>query len=66
MTGLWKDVRFALATWSPSALRPANPTRPAGVTSAPMTFEHEGKQYIGVAFGDRTTKPELIAFVLGT
>ena len=33
---------------------------------APMTFEHEGKQYIVVAFGDRTTKPEFIAFVLRT
>ncbi|MDX1382493.1 MAG: PQQ-binding-like beta-propeller repeat protein [Thermoanaerobaculia bacterium] len=37
---------------------------PAGVTSAPMTYLHEGKQYIVVAVGGRRHAAEWFAFTL--
>ena len=37
---------------------------PAGTTGAPMTYMHQGKQYIVVAIGGREQPPELIAFAL--
>ena len=37
---------------------------PAGVTSAPMTYMHEGKQYIVVAIQGREHAPEFIALSL--
>lgn len=37
---------------------------PAGTTSAPMSYVHEGKQYIVVAIGGTDTPPEWIAFGL--
>ena len=36
----------------------------AGTTGAPMTYMHEGKQYIVVAVSSRATDPELIALGL--
>lgn len=37
----------------------------AGTTGAPMTYLHEGKQYIVVAVSSRATEPEWIALGLG-
>ena len=37
---------------------------PAGVTSAPMTYMHEGKQYIVVAIQGREHAPEFVALSL--
>ena len=37
---------------------------PAGTTGAPITYMHQGKQYIVVAIGGREQPPELIAFAL--
>ena len=37
---------------------------PTGVTGAPMTYMHEGKQYIVVAIGGRNHPPEWIALGL--
>jgi glucose dehydrogenase len=37
---------------------------PAGTTGAPITYMHQGKQYIVVAIGGREQAPELIAFAL--
>jgi quinoprotein glucose dehydrogenase len=37
---------------------------PAGTTGAPMTYMHEGKQYIVVAIGGIEAPPELIALRL--
>ena len=36
----------------------------AGTTGAPMTYMHEGKQYIVVAVSSRATDPEWIALGL--
>lgn len=36
----------------------------AGTSGAPITYLHEGKQYIVVAIGDRLYSPELVAFAL--
>ena len=36
----------------------------AGTTNAPISYLHEGKQYILVAIGDRDHSPELLAFTL--
>ncbi len=36
----------------------------AGVTGAPITYLHEGRQYIVAAIGDRMYAPELVAFAL--
>ncbi len=36
----------------------------AGTTNAPVSYMHEGRQYILVAIGDRTHSPELLAFAL--
>ncbi len=38
----------------------------AGATGAPITYMHEGRQYILVAIGDRLHRPELVAFALPT
>jgi len=37
---------------------------PAGTSNAPVSYLHEGKQYLVVAAGDRANSPELIAFAL--
>jgi quinoprotein glucose dehydrogenase len=37
---------------------------PAGVTGAPMTYMHRGKQYIVVAVGDRNAEPAWVALAL--
>ena len=37
---------------------------PAGVTGAPMSYMHRGKQYIVVAVGDRNAEPEWVALSL--
>ena len=37
---------------------------PAGTTSGPMTYMHEGKQYIVVAVGTRDEMPEWVALAL--
>jgi quinoprotein glucose dehydrogenase len=37
---------------------------PAGTTGAPITYLHQGKQYIVVAIGGRQQAPEFIAFAL--
>jgi glucose dehydrogenase len=37
---------------------------PAGTTGAPITYMHQGKQYIVVAIGSREHAPELVAFAL--
>ncbi len=37
---------------------------PAGTTGAPITYQHQGKQYIVVAIGGREQAPEFIAFAL--
>ena len=37
---------------------------PAGTTGAPITYLHQGKQYIVVAIGGRDQAPEWIAFAL--
>ena len=36
----------------------------AGTTNAPVSYMHEGKQYVVVAIGDREHSPELLAFAL--
>ena len=36
----------------------------AGTSNAPISYLHEGKQYILVAIGDRDHSPELLAFAL--
>ncbi|MEX0619159.1 MAG: PQQ-binding-like beta-propeller repeat protein [Pseudohongiellaceae bacterium] len=36
----------------------------AGTTGAPVTYMHDGRQYIVVAIGDREHTPELVAFAL--
>ena len=36
----------------------------AGVTGAPITYLHEGRQFIVAAIGDRLHAPELVAFAL--
>lgn len=36
----------------------------AGATGAPITYTHEGRQFVLVAIGDRQYAPELIAFAL--
>ncbi len=36
----------------------------AGTTGAPISYQHEGKQFIVVAIGDRLHSPELLAFAL--
>lgn len=36
----------------------------AGVTGAPISYMHEGRQYIVAAIGDRRYQPELVAFAL--
>ena len=37
---------------------------PAGTTGAPITYMHQGKQYIVVAVGGREQAAEFIAFAL--
>ncbi|MEQ8409487.1 MAG: PQQ-binding-like beta-propeller repeat protein [Gammaproteobacteria bacterium] len=37
---------------------------PAGTSNAPISYMHEGKQYLVVAIGDREHSPELLAFAL--
>jgi glucose dehydrogenase len=37
---------------------------PAGTTGAPITYMHQGKQYVVVAIGGRNYAPEWIAFAL--
>lgn len=37
---------------------------PAGTSNAPISYMHDGKQYLVVAVGDRAHSPELIAFSL--
>jgi quinoprotein glucose dehydrogenase len=37
---------------------------PAGVTGAPMTYLHRGKQYIAMAIGGRDHPAEIIALSL--
>jgi quinoprotein glucose dehydrogenase len=37
---------------------------PAGTTGAPMTYSHQGEQYIAVAIGSRRHAAELIALAL--
>ncbi len=37
---------------------------PAGVTGAPMTYMHEGRQYVAMAIGGREHAAELVAFSL--
>ena len=37
---------------------------PAGTTGAPITYMHQGKQYIVVAIGGRELPPEFVAFSL--
>ena len=37
---------------------------PAGTSGAPMTYLHDGKQYIVVAVSDRDHEGELVAFAL--
>ncbi|MBL4821764.1 MAG: PQQ-binding-like beta-propeller repeat protein [Gammaproteobacteria bacterium] len=36
----------------------------AGTSGAPVSYLHEGRQYLVVAIGDRTYAPELVAFAL--
>lgn len=36
----------------------------AGTTGAPISYMHEGQQYVVVAIGDRSHSPELVAFRL--
>jgi len=36
----------------------------AGTTGPPVSYMHEGKQYLVVAIGDRNYTPELVAFAL--
>jgi quinoprotein glucose dehydrogenase len=36
----------------------------AGTSNPPISYVHEGKQYLLVAIGDRTHSPELLAFAL--
>ena len=36
----------------------------AGTTSAPISYQHEGEQYVLVAIGDRDHSPEMVAFKL--
>ena len=37
---------------------------PAGTTGAPITYMHQGKQYVVVAIGGRDQAPEFVAFAL--
>jgi len=37
---------------------------PAGTTGAPITYLHQGKQYVVVAVGDQAHEPEWIALGL--
>ena len=37
---------------------------PAGATGAPMTYLHDGRQYIVVAVADEDHAPELVALAL--
>jgi hypothetical protein len=37
---------------------------PAGTTGAPITYMHEGKQYIVVAIGSPDVTPEFVALSL--
>ncbi len=37
---------------------------PAGTTGAPITYMHQGKQYIVIAIGGREQLPEFVAFAL--
>jgi outer membrane protein assembly factor BamB len=37
---------------------------PAGTTGAPMTYLHDGKQYVLVAIGSSKSAPEWVAFAL--
>jgi len=37
---------------------------PAGTTGAPMTYMHQGKQYVVVAVGDQGHVPEWVALGL--
>ncbi len=37
----------------------------AGTTGAPITYTHDGEQFIMVAIGDRLHSPEFVAFKLG-
>ena len=37
---------------------------PAGTTGAPITYMHEGKQYVLVAVGGNAQAPEWVAFAL--
>ena len=37
---------------------------PAGTTGAPITYMHQGKQYVVVAIGGREQLPEFVAFAL--
>lgn len=39
-------------------------TLEAGTTGAPISYLHDGKQYIAVTIGDRLHNPELVAFTL--
>ena len=39
-------------------------TLPAGTSGAPMTYLHEGKQYVVVAVSDNDHEGELIALAL--
>ena len=36
----------------------------AGTTNAPISYLHEGRQFVVVAIGDREHSPELLAFAL--
>ena len=36
----------------------------AGTTSPPISYQHEGEQYVLVAIGDRDHSPEMVAFKL--
>ena len=36
----------------------------AGTTNAPVSYMHDGKQFVVVAIGDRVHSPELVAFAL--
>ena len=36
----------------------------AGTTSPPISYQHEGDQYVLVSIGDRSHSPEMLAFKL--
>ena len=50
------DKRTGAALWTMEL--------PAGTTGAPMTYMHEGRQYVVVAIGDRGGEAEFIALAL--